>query len=399
MRLLFVVQRYGHEVAGGAELHCRQFATILAQRGHEVEALTSTAVSYVDWANFYNEGEEWLDGVLVNRLPVAHAREDAVFGPLDRRVPWGVAPSPLYLQEEWMKAQGPLVPGIAPWLHERAHTFDAVIFFTYLYYTTWIGLPAAAGRTATVLHPTAHREPMIELSLYKPMFHLPDAFAFSTDEERDMVVDLFGVTQRSSIIGVGTELDVAGNGQRFRNEHAIGDDPYLLFAGRVDPGKGSDEIYDFFVAYKERRPGQLKLVVVGDPVKPLPPHPDVVVTGFVPDGTKNDAMAGAAALVQPSYFESFSMVLMEAWAHSLPALVQGHCDVLAGHARRSGGGIPYQGYAEFEAAVDMLLESPDLTRQLGRAGRNYVESRYSWDAVMGRYESLLRTVRRANVGV
>ena len=60
-------------------------------------------------------------------------------------------------------------------------------------------------------------------------------------------------------------------------------------------------------------------------------------------------LSGARAFVQPSYFESFSIVLMEAWAAGRPALVQGHCDVLLGHARRSGGAIPYFDFATFEA--------------------------------------------------
>ncbi len=93
-------------------------------------------------------------------------------------------------------------------------------------------------------------------------------------------------------------------------------------------------------------------MVVGEPVKPLEPHPDVITTGFVPEQVKNDAIAGCTALVMPSYFESFSLVLAEAWAQSKPALVNGHCDVLTGQAQRSGGAIPYRGFAEFEAAVD-----------------------------------------------
>src|SRR5688572_11369211 len=100
MRLLYVVQRYGHEVAGGAELHCRQFATHLAGRGHEVHALTSCAVSYVDWANEYAPGIEDVDGVTVHRLPVVVPRRDETFGPLNARVVWGYKPVPLHLQRE-----------------------------------------------------------------------------------------------------------------------------------------------------------------------------------------------------------------------------------------------------------------------------------------------------------
>jgi glycosyltransferase involved in cell wall biosynthesis len=116
----------------------------------------------------------------------------------------------------------------------------------------------------------------------------------------------------------------------------------------------------------------------------------VVVTGFVDEQTKRSAIAGATALVQPSYFESFSMVVTEAWAQSRPVLVQGRCAVLEGHARRSHGGIPYCGFAEFEVAVETLAGSPALATALGEAGRRYVEDHYSWDRVLERYEDLLQ---------
>ena len=87
------------------------------------------------------------------------------------------------------------------------------------------------------------------------------------------------------------------------------------------------------------------------------------------------------------------MILTEAWAHSKPALVQGYCDVLAGQCRRSGGGIPYKGYAEFGVALDLLLADEALRDRLGRAGRRHVEERYAWDTVLDRYERLLETAR------
>jgi len=99
------------------------------------------------------------------------------------------------------------------------------------------------------------------------------------------------------------------------------------------------------------------------------------------------------ALVQPSFFESFSMVLTEAWAAGVPALVQGRCAVLVGQALRSGGGLPYIGYAQFEAMLDRLLGEQSLRSAIGDRGRQYVHERYSWDRVLTRYELFLRVVR------
>jgi glycosyltransferase involved in cell wall biosynthesis len=395
MRLLFVVQRYGHDVPGGAELCCREFATRLAARGHDVHAVTSCARSYVDWANVYPPGIEVVDGVTVHRLPVDEPRSDRFFAPLNARVPYGRKPLPLYLQREWMRRQGPYQPALVPWLGEHAAEFDAAAFFTYLYYTTWAGLPATAGLTPTVLHPTAHDEPPLYLSLFDATFSHPSAFAFLTEEEAALVHARFRSHRPGRVIGMGLDppgaVDIAG----FRDEQGLGDRPYVVFVGRIDPHKGSEELFQFFVAYKQRNPGPLALVVVGEPVLPLPPHPDVVLTGFVDEATKGSAIAGSLALVQPSYYESFSIVLVEAWSHARPALVNGRCAVLDGQARRSGGAVPYRGFAEFEVGLQMLLEDPELRSALGRAGRGYVDARYRWPVVLDEYEALLDRVTRA----
>jgi glycosyltransferase involved in cell wall biosynthesis len=129
-------------------------------------------------------------------------------------------------------------------------------------------------------------------------------------------------------------------------------------------------------------------VLVG-PAEDRRDHPDILYTGFVDDETRGDALAGALALVQPSFFESFSMVLTEAWAQGRPVVVQGRTDVLVGQVRRSGGGIWYSGFAEFEAVVDLLAASPGLADTLGRAGRRYVEQEYRWETLLERYEGLL----------
>jgi glycosyltransferase involved in cell wall biosynthesis len=397
VKLLFVAQRYGSEVFGGAEAFCREFATRLAARGHEVTVVTSCAISYVDWANHYREGESVIDGVTVHRLPVSHPRDNDLFNPLNVRVNAGYRPTPLYLQRTWMDLQGPHLDSLPSWLAAHAGAFDVAVFFTYLYWSTWAGLPVASGMVPTVLHPTAHDEPPLYLTLFDSMFRLPHAFGFLTPEEEALVARRFRVRRPSVTTGVGVELDVSvpdASVAAFRAAHGLGDDPYLVFVGRLDPHKGTDELFDFFTAYKAAHAGPLKLVLVGQPIQPVGPHPDVVVTGWVDDAVRDAALAGSFALVHPSYFESFSLMLVEAWAHSKPALVQGYCDVLAGQARRSGGGLPYRGYREFEAALDLLLADDGVAQRLGSAGRAYVEANYRWDDVLTRYERFLAATAR-----
>jgi glycosyltransferase involved in cell wall biosynthesis len=304
---------------------------------------------------------------------------------------------PLHLQELWIRSAGPVLDGLRPWLAERAGGFDAVIFFSYLYHPTWAGLPVASPLTATVLHPTAHDEPPLYLPLFQTTFRHPSALVFFTEEEKALVQRCFGAPRRSAVVGIGIDLEgrEGADDGVFRGAHGLGDRPYLLYLGRIDAAKGSEELFDFFAAYKRRNPGPLVLAMAGDPARPLPPHPDVIVTGVLDEETKRSALAGAVALVQPSYFESFSIVLTEAWAQRKAVLVQGHCPVLDGQVRRSGGGIPYRGFAEFEAATHRIVEDPGLGRHLGEAGHRYVADRYSWNNLLEAYERLLRAAMRA----
>ena len=406
MRLLFVVQRYGADALGGAERHCRDFATHLAARGHEVEVATSCARNYVDWADDHEPGTSVDLGVAVHRVRVRAPRDDRFFGPLHQRVVGAHGPVAYVVEREWMRMLGPDLPDLPEWLQSRAADFDVVIFFTYLYATSFDGLRALTGLAPTVLHPLAHDEPALGLGIFDQMFREADAFAFNVEEEQQLVDRRFGVTRPSIIIGTGTDIDDRDEAEHdvraFRDRFGLGDAPYLLYVGRIDPGKGSMELADMFAARARRRGDDVALVALGDPVATLPEGSGVVMTGSVDEATKEAAMAGCLALVQPSYYESLSMVLLEAWAHRRPAIVQGRCDVLVGQARRSGGAIPYTGFAEFEAAVDLLLGSPAVAASLGEAGRRYVESRYGWDDVLGRYERFLQDVRaswRPHVGV
>jgi glycosyltransferase involved in cell wall biosynthesis len=396
LRLLFVVQRYGRDVPGGAESLCRELATRLAGRGHDVHVATTCARSYADWADQYEPGTSEIDGVSIHRFTVARPRDPAQFAAVSARVTNGTEPLALELQEEWMRLQGPWTPALVEWLDAHGEEFDAAVFVTYLYWTSWAGLRALAGRIPTLLLPAAHDEPTLRLPLFNLLFALPDAMAFLTEEEAALVRERFPGAPPGAVLGAA--VDVAAPGapvgvRQFRDRYGLGDRPYLVVVGRLDPGKGSDELADYFVAYRERNPlRDLALVVVGDPVHEVAAHPDVVVTGFVDDATRRAAVAGAALAVQPSYFESFSLVLAEAWVESKAAIVQRACAVTNGQVRRSGAGIPYRGYAEFEAAVDLLLDEPALAAALGARGRAFVEGHSRWETVLPRYERVLEAL-------
>ncbi len=391
MKLLYVVQRYGEKIVGGSEAACRLFSEELVRRGHEVEVLTSCAHSYIDWADEYDPGTEVINGVVVHRLPVVERRTDDVFGHLHGYVMSHPGSLPLFEQQRWAKVMGPQLLDQRAWLLKNASRFEAAIFMTYLYTTTTSGLPTLANQIPVVLQPTAHDEPPAYVSLFRALFRQADAFLYFTPEERKIVERLFVMEANGKTIGIGIDRSsIPGNGERFRKDFDLGDAPYLLYVGRLDPSKGVGELIRFFSELKSRSDSNLKLVLAGDKQIEIPNHPDIFLTGFLDEQQKRDALAGSLALVQSSYFESFSIVLCESWVQKRPALVQGRCEVLRGQALRSGGAIPYEGFAEFEAAVLYLLANPETAKGMGIAGDEYVKNNYQWDTVMQQFEETVR---------
>lgn len=386
MRLSYVVQRYGREVYAGAENHCRMFCERLAARGVDVEVLTTCAVDYRTWANALPEGESIEGGVRVHRFPVVRERSEH-FDAFSLRVLTEPTRATRQMQEDWMQFQGPQSPALVDALHGAKAASDLVVFFTYLYYPTYYGLRVAGDRG--VLHPTAHDEPPIYLPIFDEMFRLPRAFVFSSEEEARLVRRRFGVEETPSLVA-GVGVGGPEHTDPDRGRAALGlEGPYLLYLGRVDEAKGCKHLCEWFAAYKERHPGPLQLVLIGDLHYRPPTHPDIRCPGSVDDETKWDLLAGAELLVHPSFWESFSMVLLEAWSVGTPALVNGLTDVLVGLCRRSGGGVWYRSYAEFEAALVRLLGDPGTRERLGGQGRAYALTEYNWDTVISRYLAFL----------
>jgi glycosyltransferase involved in cell wall biosynthesis len=200
-----------------------------------------------------------------------------------------------------------------------------------------------------------------------------------------MVADRFGVGATPQVlVGLGVD-EHEGDEHSARLVCGLGDVPYLLCVGRVDDKKGTGILWRYFRAYKERHPGPLQLVLVGQVVDPPDPSPDVTVTGFVSETTKWGLMRGAQVVVSPSPFESFSLTVIEAMTAGALVLVNSVCGATREHCEYSGAGLWFEGYGEFEAALDRLLYDAAMHHDMQSRGVHYVEANYRWPVILRRY--------------
>jgi len=385
-----VVPAYGTEVVGGAETAARQIAEHLVAGEVAVEVFTTCAVSSRDWADHYPAATVEINGVTVHRLRSVSGR-DPDFDAESLCVLAQPESAPTEMAERWLEHQGPYCPAVLDAVHHAG--LDVCVFSPYLFWPTVHGVRRFAHRS--VLIPAAHDERPLRLPVIGETFGRAAGIAFYTDSERRLVQRRFPATRArlSEVIGLGVDCGV-GDAAAAREALGVGERPFVLCLGRVDAGKGTTLLANWFAAYKQRRPGPLALVFAGPVHQPPPAHPDVVVAGTVTEAVKWGALAAAEVLVNPSPQESLSLVLLEGWRVGRPALVNGACAVTSDHCRRSGGGVAFTGYATFEAALDRLTGDPARQAALGEAGRAYVERHYTWAAVGRRYQAFLGHVAR-----
>ena len=392
MTLACVGQRYGAEIAGGSEAHCRDLAERLAA-SHDVTVLTTCARDYVTWANELPAGETHEGGVRVRRFPVARRRRLKAFADLSDEVFSSFAPRER--QEEWFRQNGPEAPALLDHLRHHGTTYDAVLFWTYRYYPSWFGVPLVADRA--VLVPTAEEDRAIDLEVLGDYFQQPAGFVFLTPEEQQLVSQRAGrPLQPATVIGSGLDPATPVDADAVLAQHGM-PSRYLLYLGRVDRNKGCDTLLEYFQQFAQAADAP-PLLLAGPAKMRIPAHPRIRALGYVSDDLRRSLLARAELLIVPSPYESLSIVLLEAWNCGVPALVNGRCRVLHGQIMRANGGLSFRSSEEFTESLVYLLTHPDVRATLGRQGLAYVEREYRWPAVLARVEQLLQqVVRRSEV--
>ena len=392
LRVDFVVPRYW--LRGGAENAIRMTAErVAALLGWDIHLHATTAQSSGTWDNADPPGTNLLNGVTVHRHCVDSGRT-AAWGPLNERVkesPTTIDPSS---EAAFFATQGPVSHDLANAV--AASDADLIVFAPYLFWTTVAVLPDVARRALVV--PAAHDEPFLRLASVKKTLTLANGLLYGSAAERRLLERVVPVAHRpNTVLGWGIDDPVPPDPSRSLPAEISGDGrPFVLCPGRVEHAKGSVALARFWNQYRARRTPDHRLVMVGEVNADIETDDDLVVVSDADDALKWDLLRAADLLVTPSAMESFSLVVLEAWAARTPVLVNRWCGATHDHARSSRGGLWYGDYPQFEASLDRLLTDPDLRAALAANGAAFGAATYGWDAIVQRFEAFCHgAVRRA----
>lgn len=394
-RYAFILPRFFEDIAGGAETLSGELAAHLKKQGHTIEIWTTCAKDNRTWENTFEPGKTIVNGIAVNRFTVDE-RDLDTWIPLQIRIAEGMQLT-VDEQLDWMRYS---VNSLALYDHIRleAKHYDALFFAPYLFGTTFWGALIAPEKS--VLIPCLHDESYAYLDIMQHLFKRVRGALFNAIPEQHLAERLYG-TISGGEVGMG-----------FYSPNAVGcppyfdnDSPYLLYAGRKETGKNVHLLVDGFIAAKESEKiaSDSKLVIIGggDFADLHRSHAlargDIIDLGHVSEVDKLRLMKHATAFVQPSVNESFSIVIMESWLLGTPVIVHGHCAVTRHHVLESKGGLYFTGLEDFAEVLHRLMGDASLRESLAENGKEYVEKKYNWDAVLERFESVMKQLTRENV--
>ncbi len=274
--------------------------------------------------------------------------------------------------------------------------------------------------------PTAHDEPAIRLDMYKDMFSLPAGLAYNTESERRFLTTHFSIraveeetvgcgvdlpqsqprerTGESGASGADDEIAVeeaspsyrphlAERGTIFRRRHRL-HGPFALYGGRIDPGKGCEELIEYFSSYVQDG-GDASLILMGVKLMPLPEEPFIRFAGRLSDQERLQALEAATVVVVPSPYESLSLLALESFAVGTPILANARSEVLVDHCHNSNAGLYYADRDEFVEGLTLLMADQRLRTAMGRNGQHYIRQNYRWDVIIGKYEKMFSRLRGA----
>lgn len=403
-KICFIILRYGDEVDGGAEKHCRMLAERLVGR-YEVDILTTKFIDYNTFTPFYKNDVDRLNGVRILRfdsIDFDSEKRDRLwkkalrFQKIRRNLfrlkilkfiselfpSWkGMAKADV----DYYKSHGSYSPAMLSYIRDHHQDYKAIIGITYSQPNTFFGMLVAPEKS--ILIPTLHEEREAFRPILTQLFSKVKHIAFNTAGERKLAYNIFGSrVANNSIVAVGVEVTPPLNKEALYRKFPL-PETYLLYFGRVCNTKVRTLI-PWFLRYKEKYPSDLKLVLTGRIFMNKTEHPDIIYTDFVTEEEKTALIENAKAVVNPSQYESLSLLLLETMILGKPILVNGRSEVMKEHCIRSNYAAQYySSELDFQRKLHQIINGDvSLIRSMSMS---YVETNYSWPLILNKLTQII----------
>ncbi len=388
-RIAIVVQRYGAEVIGGAELHARLVAEKLqSELGCEVTVLTTTALSFSTWDHHYPEGDSHVGGVMVRRFRPQHGRLPGFR--VANRILAILAKMP-FISDRWRvgteellaRIQGPYVPELISYIKNHHKDFDQFFFFTYLYFPTVKGSEPLKHRFTLI--PTAHDERAFYFLTTKRTLQNAKRIFANSDAEAELITRTHGIDiNKIDIVGVGIDepsVIVATSTTK---------DRYALYLGRIGRSKQVDQLIQWFTDH----PSSLSLYLAGElePGFQIPTSSRIKYLGKVNEATKSKLLTEADLVINPSAYESLSLLSLEAAVYQKPMILNINSPVMATYAKALPSAFGYLDQKEFNDRLDSVVQTnwqDEVAQTKLMESKAWVLDRYSWSRVLAHYSVII----------
>lgn len=208
---------------------------------------------------------------------------------------------------------------------------------------------------------------------------------------------------RISFIPNGINCDdfKSGDGSGFRKKYSLGDSPFILFMGRLNPIKGPDLLLRAFCELQEELKGY-HLVFVGPNSGMLTKLKNIAAqfsfqdkihfVGYLGGEDKVAAYQEAELLVIPSRQEAMSIVVLEAGISGKPVLITDQCG-FNNIAIINGGIVVPASIDGIRKGLIEILKDAEKLRSMGLKLKKYVENNFTWKIAAEKYLRLYNAIR------
>ena len=358
--IALIIHRFGKEIVGGAEQYAYELAKIISSK-KEIEIITTTAIDHTTWDNYYKPGV-YKEEFLIRRFHIDIKRSPYWQKLHSLSLTKNPKSLPVSFCEEWIKHQGPYSSSLLNFL--KNSNYEKYIFVTYLYPTTYFGIDVVKD---AYLLSTYHDEPPFYFPIFKKYSNYKHLFL--TNKEKELALKHIK-PKNYEIIGFGIK-------EKHPTIHhppsTIQHQNYFLYAGRIEPSKGINQLVSFYTRFYKKH--KIPLYIIGKGDLNLIKQKGIIYKGFVSEEEKLYLMKNAIAFIHPSPNESLGIVLLESFSLATPALVTAKSNVLQEHLKLSKGGKSYKNYQEFENGLLDIMKKRSIYSQ---NAYNYFKNHYDY---------------------